>query len=507
MLSKSKQLFDSWNTESLSYLHWKGNDHLLEALNGETDLDVLLSKKDKARGYLILEKIGFKRFKSQYGAVYPNVEDWLGFDEETGRLLHLHLHFSLVSGHLGIKEYDLPWTEEAIKTRVRDEITGVFIMDPNLELVSLYTRLITKANRKWERKAKRGHFKINYHFAKEIAYVKKRVNWNTVDNILYRYYGDYKKEFLEIAQSDDMSAQQFLRLHKIVTKKLAGSLRYSMLSVFLRRIYYSLVFPLRNKIRNHGGILITRKVANPKESFAVAFIGQDGCGKSTITLEIEKWLNWKIDARRFYLGSGEHYKSLMKWLSFKMSKIKKKKNYQLPKEKGKCSKHEEAKSPKNLKSFIAAILVSWNFLGIARRAYKEVRRADRYMKKGGIPLFDRFPQTQFEGIYDGPKINHYCQQKGINFGIVKWMARKEQGYIDRIQRFQPHLVFKLMLSPEESISRKPFENLEIVTRKHEITQQLQFPNSVVYTVDATQDYQQEIIFIKNQIWKAIMRDQ
>ena len=129
------------------------------------------------------------------------------------------------------------------------------------------------------------------------------------------------------------------------------------------------------------------------------------------------------------------------------------------------------------------------------------------MIKGGIPLYDRFPQVQFEGIYDGPKINHYCQQKGISNGIVKWMARREQRYLEKIQSFQPTLVFKLMLSPEESIRRKPFENLETVTRKHEITQQLQFPNSAVYIVDATQDYQQEIIFIKNKIWEAIIQDQ
>ena len=64
-----------------------------------------------------------------------------------------------------------------------------------------------------------------------------------------------------------------------------------------------------------------------------------------------------------------------------------------------------------------------------------------------------------------------------------------------------------MLSPEESIRRKPFESLDAVTLKHEVTQQLQFPNSAVYTVDATQDYQQEIIFIKNKIWKVIIRDQ
>lgn len=142
--------------------------------------------------------------------------------------------------------------------------------------------------------------------------------------------------------------------------------------------------------------------------------------------------------------------------------------------------------------------------GLDGKTDLDVRRADRYMEKGGIPLYDRFPQTQFEGIYDGPKINHYCQQRGISFGIVRWMAKREQHYIEKIQDYQPRLVFKLMLSPEESIRRKPSENLEVVTRKHNITSQLKFPHSLVHTVDATMNYQEEIIYIKNQIWNELI---
>lgn len=64
-----------------------------------------------------------------------------------------------------------------------------------------------------------------------------------------------------------------------------------------------------------------------------------------------------------------------------------------------------------------------------------------------------------------------------------------------------------MLTSEESIRHKPFENLEVVARKHEITKQLQFPNSVVYVVDATQNYQQEVVFIKSKIWETLLQNQ
>ena len=505
MLKKSKELFDFWNCSSLRYCHWKGNEHLVEGLNGDTDLDVLLDPMDKEKGCSILEEIGFVKFHSQFGSRYPNVEDWIGFDVDTGRLLHLHLHYALQTGHTGLKEYALPWADEALETRIQDKKTGIYTMNPHLELVSLYTRLILKAKHKWIRAAKNCQYKINNHFQKEIDFIKKRVDWHMVEIIALRYYGSLSGEFVEIVKSDRLDSQQFLRLYFIVNKTMSNYSRYHGLSLFVLRIFYSATVFMRKVVRQRiGWNLITRKVVNPEAGFTLALIGQDGCGKSTVTTEIEKWLNWKIDARRFYLGSGDHYNGLLKQLLNKGFEIKyrnKKKDIQ----KEKKGKRSQTKRKKNLKNFFPAILVALNMLIIARRAYKTIKKSEVYRKKGGISLFDRYPQLQYEGIYDGPKIASFYRKTGLDYVVLKWMSKKERSYIEKIQQCQPRLVFKLMLPPEESIRRKPFEKLEIVTQKHEITQQLIFDHSIVYDIDATQDYQQELIFIKNQIWKEIQK--
>ena len=62
-----------------------------------------------------------------------------------------------------------------------------------------------------------------------------------------------------------------------------------------------------------------------------------------------------------------------------------------------------------------------------------------------------------------------------------------------------------MLPPEVSIERKPEENIELVKRKHDIIKQLQFYNSDVYEIDATQEYEQEIIQIKDLLWEKIQK--
>ena len=108
MLEICKKLFLEWNN-SVNYCHWKSNEHLGAGLDGLTDLDILMESNNREKGVQILRDLNFIQCNSQYGSRYPYVEDWIGFDMETGSLVHIHLHFMMVTGHRGLKEYNLPW--------------------------------------------------------------------------------------------------------------------------------------------------------------------------------------------------------------------------------------------------------------------------------------------------------------------------------------------------------------------------------------------------------------
>jgi thymidylate kinase len=506
MLTISKELFTAWNNAKIMYCHWKSNEHLLPGLDGETDLDVLLSRDDKKEGESILRQLEFLQVRSQFGSRYPNVDDWIGFDKETGTLIHIHLHYRIVTGHKGMKEYSLPWTELALRTRILDEEYGVYIMEPNLEIITLYTRIGLKSDFKNIIRCRRGTFRFPKDTQREIDWLKARVNKEQTLQLLDTFYGEKAKAMFSIMEKESIAAKDFLQLRKITEQQFK---EYSRVKSFMR--LKEVLFYLYQKWGKRFALkfqpIITKKVPISGKGVSIAFIGQDGCGKSTVTMAIQKWFNWKIDARRFYLGSGDHYNSLLKRLLKKGVAIKNSphnsgiKNNEV--KTGKTSR----KQKKNLKTLIQAVMVSLNMLNVARRAYNVVKQSEKYRNKGGIALFDRFPQLQFEGIYDGPKIENYYQERGLDFAIVKWMSKKEKQYIRSIQNYQPKLVFKLLLPPEESIRRKPFENLQAVTRKHEITKELHFEISNVIVVDATQDYQQELVFIKNQIWRELINVQ
>lgn len=483
MLNISISLFSAWNQAGVKYCHWKSNEHLLSGLIGDTDLDVLMCEKDKDNGVKILRSLDFLECKSQYGSRYPNVVDWIGFDKETGKLIHIHLHFRLVTGHKGMKEYNLPWTERTLQTRVLNEEYNVWMMEPNLELVTLYTRFGLKADIFKTRKAKNNSFKLGKDDIAEVKYLKNQVDWTNVHELLQEYYPEYSEEFFDIIKSDILSSSQLLRLITI-TEYAMDSNRREIPYYHLKKRYWRVWMKLLKIWRKQTAwVGITRKTPISGKGLVVAFLGQDGSGKSTVTIDIEKWLRWKIDVRRFYLGSGEHWNPWQK----KILKL-------IP----------------NISVFkpIRALVSLSQTMSLAKYKKATIAVACKYCNMGGIAMYDRFPQTIYPGINDGPVIRTKYKTslcKGILKHVLEKLANKEERIIHDACVMAPDIVIKLVLPPEESIRRKPFENYEAVKVKHEIINNMEFPNSSVYLIDATQPYNQEIIEIKNIIWNHILK--
>lgn len=482
MLEISKDLFTAWNDKGLLYCHWKSNEHLLQGLNGNTDLDVLLSLDDKLRGEELLRNLDFLKCKSQFGSRYPDVDDWIGFDSTTGALIHLHLHFVLITGHKGMKEYSLPWLDLALQTRVFNEEYGVYTMEPNLEMVTLYTRIGLKADFKSINRCRSGKFIFPKDVQREIVWLKERVDMVQVLKLLDKYYGNKSIIVLDIIQKDNIDASAYLLLRKTTESVFR---KYSRIKHFIRFREYSFFIYQQylKRLIEKFKIVISKKVPASGKGLSIAFLGQDGAGKTTVTKLLIKWWRWKLDVKYVYLGSGENYFSWKRTLYRKIS-------------------------PLGPLRHLRSVLALTDTRDLTRRAYKNVKRSEKYIAKGGVVIFDRFPQMNYPGICDGPKIREKIQSNFGNGFISKMLlplARSEEKYIKKIIKHQPNIVFKLILPPEESIRRKPQESLEAVTKKHEIVKSLEFSGSDVYTIDATMPFEEEMVMIKNIIWQHIQK--
>ena len=505
MLDICKKLFRTWNETNVQYCHWKSNEHLMEGLTGLTDLDVYVSPQNKPTAEQGLIQNEYIKFVPQKGARYPLVDEWIGFDYETGRLIHVHLHYQIITGTKHSKEYIFPVDRQIIDTRILDPETSVYIASPDIEIIILYCRIVLKANNKKK-------IALGEDYAREIAYLKPRIHVDILRENCTALMGvSSGTAFFQLISKDTLTAEEWYLIYKIAKKWLRKHKKCSALTAKVRRRYYRLralkIAILKKYFKKTP--ISKKTLANAAPS--ICFLGADGSGKSTVSIEIQKWLNWKIEAQRFYLGSGDHYNSLLKKvLSYGASKMS-----SAPK-KAPTGETETptVATPKNVKkkqSLKTRILKKgYNFLQsvylckISVRSYKTLKKAKKYQKQGGIALFDRFPQNQFVGLYDGPKVADRCLQSGGGI-FVKHKAKKEERAIAKAQKYQPDLMFKLLLPPEESVRRKPDHTLEEVRPKAEITEKLVFDHSEVINIDATQPYEQEILEIKRNIWRKLVQ--
>lgn len=483
-VNRSIVLFEYWNKEDVLYCHWKSNEHLVEGLAGDTDLDILVDYNNKALCEKILCDCDYLQCNPQYGSRYPNVNDWIGFDEFTGKLIHIHLHYAIITGHKGMKEYNLPWSELCLETRIKDINTNVYIMEPNLELVTLFTRIGLKASIRRLYEAQNGRFKLNAEDTREIEYLKLRVNWNSVHALLVKYYGNKAGDICCIIKRENLDSKDFVQLVNITTSCMKKFNRYGITETIFKKYYFAFALRVISFIKNRIGVnVITRKTIRSSKGKIIVFLGQDGAGKSTVSKEITEWLNWKLEAKKFYLGSGEHYQS---WQKKIRNILPQKKNF--------------------LTSAISAWLTLSDYVSLAKRLNKIIRSAEAYADKGGIVIFDRFPQVKYNGINDGPKIrSNYVPliKNSIIKKYAEFCASQEEKYLNDAVKHQVDLVFKLLLSPEESLKRKPEEDLSLVRKKHEIIKDMKFEKADCYDIDATMDYEKELIQIKDLIWQKI----
>ena len=474
MLNIIEDLFKAFNTNQVLYCIWKGTSKIDEGLEGLSDVDLLLSAQSSDLARNLMRGLGFIQARTQWQFRFKGIEDWLGFDCTTGSMVHIHLHYRMISGHPYTMEYSLPWSERVLNDRVKQS-NNVYTISPYWEMIVFLTRLgLEYPNKKID--AITGCLKQSA--LKEFRHIQNEIDWKVFDMSAKEIFPFSFASVCLVSRKSELSLQDFAILKKAVKELFHSGLKNQ---------YYGFVSSLKGFVVAYLSPVVKAlswfpmKKTLPK-GVMIAFLGQDGSGKSTVTQEVEKWLKWKLEVSRFYLGSGSEFYN--PWRRKLLKRL-------------------------NCNSFIARSLRYWlvfsDYLALSKYVWKTVSRARHYTAKGGIALLDRYPQTDFPGINDGPKIRATLLDRVPKsfVWIANCYANREEYYIRKATETAPEIVFKLMLSPEESLRRKPFENAEMVQRKHEIIKKLEYPSSDVRVIDAEQSYQAEILQIKAIIWERL----
>jgi len=473
------------------YCHFKSNAHVAAGVEGLTDLDLLC---ERAQAELIdgmLAAHGYKRFPAHASRAYPGVDDYLGVDEQTGRLLHLHLHYRLIVGERFFKNYRLPWEEEFLRRRVVDDETGVFVADPSLEWLLLVCRAALKI--RWRERmgalfgTGRGE---SAGLREEHAWLAERVDARAPAEDAGRLLGAEASGLVADALAEDLRFRRLTALRRALLGNPKVLRAYGRLPALRIRWQRELRWAVGGVARRYLRRPVPSSRSGPAGGTIVAVIGSDGAGKSSVNEILHSWLRAKVDVIPIYFGSGQGHASILRWPLKLVLGLR-------PSRSTPSTLDPEARRTRNV-GFTRAV---WALV-LAREKRAKLRTAIRARERGFVVVCDRYPQTQVDGVNDGPILWRW---RTSSSRLRRALARWEDGVYALAADTPPDVVIRLLVTPETASRRRPGDNPRELEYRTQLVKDLRFDGSRfgVLDVDADAELDSVALEVKRRLWPAL----
>ena len=295
-LELAARLCAALEAEGISYCHWKSNNALDRSASGENDLDLLVSRSDADRFMGLLTRLGFKPVHPPFDKQMVGVTDYFGFDEPSGRLIHVHAHFQLVMGHDMTKNIRLGIETPYLASARRDGL--FFVPAVEFEYVVFVLRMMLK-HCTWDAMLT-GEGNMKASERRELAWLQERKDPARVLDLLSAHLpfldaGLFRacERALEPGKSAFSRAASASRLQKL----LQPGARYpAALDVFLK-FWRRGTLMLRRRIPRH-----TPRYTPRTGGLMIAILGGDGAGKTTALSGLHAWLSHTFETTRVHMG-------------------------------------------------------------------------------------------------------------------------------------------------------------------------------------------------------------
>lgn len=495
MLKSIEKMLKAFDENKIEYCHWKSNEHLKEALTGDTDLDILFSADQRQILEKALSEAGLKRFRAVPLMQYNAIEDYIGFDKETAKIWHLHLHYRLSLGEKHLKGYTAPWTEYILSRRhlVETDEGSIYCSDPEDETVLLYVRMALKL--RWRDLGR----KIGNDDIIEMNWLRNQASTDAAVRVAENLLGKRVAcEMEKILSVKPEKKNQLLKLQKLLRREMKNFTPYNRFTSWAVRTVRELFWLCAGVKRKLGLSSGTpgRRVS-PSGGTVVAFLGCDGAGKSTTLAYVNSEFKKKLDVKNEYLGSGDGSSSLLR----KPMKLVAKKvggkgvGHSVDKE---LDNVQESKSSVSLKARLYSLAkVIWA-VTLANEKKTKLRKITKARNSGMLVLIDRYPQTEIAGYSDGPLLNRYIKNKGL-YGTA---ARYEKRVYDSAYVNAPDLFLKLMVPTEIAIARKPEMTAEEIDNKKAAVRKM-YSDCCCVEIDTSRDKSVTFGEVMDAIWQII----
>lgn len=492
MLKTIEEMLKAFDENHIVYCHWKSNEHLTEALNGDTDLDILFLPEQRTKLDHVLSGLGLKRFFDVPLMQYNAIEDYIGLDMETAKIWHLHTHYRMTFGEKHLKGYTANWQTTLLKNRRLDDC-GVYCTSYADEYFLLLLRMAMKLRKRDVGK------NIGSDDLAELAWLNERASKEAVVRTARSFLDEPCAEEIEkLLDTALVRKGQLRKLYKKAKKALKCYTGYSSFGSVCMRTKRE-IFWLIGGIKRRMGLSINKpyRRISPSGGTVVAFLGCDGAGKSTTLAYVKKEFKKKLDVKAEYLGSGDGSSSLLR----KPMKLVAKKvggkgvGHSVDKE---LDSNKVGKNKVSLKAKVYSFAkVIWA-VTLANEKKTKLRKISKARNSGMLVLIDRYPQTEIAGYSDGPLLSRYIKNKGF-YGIA---ARYEHKIYESAYKNVPDLFLKLVVSTEVAIVRKPEMTAEEIDNKKAAVRAM-YSNCHCVEIDTSRDKSVTFGEVMNAIWQII----
>lgn len=488
-LEAAAELFRALNEDGVRYCHWKSNVRLEKALQGKTDLDLLVEREDSDRFRKILSEHRVKPLVAAPGKAYPALENYLGFDPASGELFHLHVHYQLVLGEQFVKNYRLP-----LETHFLDSTRlyhGVKVPAPELELIVLSLRALLKYR---DRDVIKDILSIRSpglpgDIVREIQWLLPQTSLEQIAETLQELQivpADIVLGLLHTVNHSRRDGYRLYRLRARLRNSLRPWQRHNRFHASL--LYYKALWRRRKSFLKRTP---NRKMTLANGGQTLAFVGADGAGKSTMCSLLSEWLSWKLDAHLYYLGSKQpSRRSELLYLLFRIARRSQRAWGRLLGEKS---------LPVRWLATLRQSLLYSHHLSIGYDRYRRYRASRKQAGAGSLVIYDRFPLA---ASLDGPKIE--IMANGNQGPVAGLFSRLERRLYRKFEA--PDYYFLLDVHPDVSLQRKPDHERAAIERKYRVLQNLAEHKSngvELVRVDANRSFETVAAQLKNLLWQIM----
>jgi thymidylate kinase len=491
---------DELGRARVRHCSWKSNDHLLAALAGETDLDLLVDADDAGTFAGVASGRGLKQVDAPPAAAYPAMQHYLGLDQESGRLFHLHLHFRLVLGQRYTKNHHLPVERQLLDSTRR--LYGVPIPAADLELAILVVRALLKYR---ARDVVKDVLRVRSPGVPdatraEIAWLRRDRDLEVIgaglDAVRSVIPVDIVISFLEVVACDPRSGVEVWRLRTRLRRALRHRQRRGRLptaATYGRALW-------QRRPRWLLGHQVEPRMTLPRGGTTVALIGADGAGKSTVAGELARWLGWKLEARVHYLGSKQPSPSTT-WLYLGFRALRRG-------HRAVGSRRGEGSPATRPIAAVRDLTLALHHLAVGRDRRRRLAHARHDARAGRIVIFDRYPLAYLSDRaehrrLDGPQIEAAL---GPDLSRpARLLAGAERGLYRRFGL--PDHVVLLDVDPLVAIGRKPDHRLDVIRTKSRAAAELaglaEAAGTPVTRIDADQPLDRVLLDLKARLWDVL----